>query len=81
MDVELILVQYNPLLGRPVIENNADDLCALISIEYTDEIFTIEPDACFKVLRHWTVIDWCQYDPSIDPVKGSLVLFANYKST
>lgn len=60
----------NPLLGRPVIENNSDDLCALISIEYTDEIFTIEPDACFKVLRHWTVIDWCQYDPSIDPVNG-----------
>ena len=60
----------NPVLGRPVIENNADDLCALISIEYVDEIFTIEPDACFKVLRHWTVIDWCQYDPSIDPTKG-----------
>lgn len=60
----------NPILGRPVIENNADDLCALISIEYVDEIFTIEPDACFKVLRTWVVIDWCQYDPSIDPVKG-----------
>ncbi|HEX5625049.1 MAG TPA: cohesin domain-containing protein, partial [Saprospiraceae bacterium] len=60
----------NPLLGRPVIENNADDLCALISVEYVDEVFTIEPDACFKVLRRWTVIDWCQYDPSIDPVKG-----------
>ena len=60
----------NPLLGRPVVENGADDLCSLISIEYVDEIFTIEPDACFKVLRHWTVIDWCQYDPSIDPTKG-----------
>ncbi|MBK9720932.1 MAG: T9SS type A sorting domain-containing protein [Saprospiraceae bacterium] len=60
----------NPVLGRPIIENNADDLCALISIEYFDEIFTIEPDACFKVLRTWVVIDWCQYDPSIDPVKG-----------
>ncbi len=60
----------NPQLGRPVVENNADDLCALISIEYVDEIFTIEPDACFKILRHWTVIDWCQYDPSIDPTKG-----------
>ncbi|MBK9221390.1 MAG: HYR domain-containing protein [Saprospiraceae bacterium] len=60
----------NPLLGRPIIENNSDDLCALISIEYFDEIFTIEPDACFKVLRKWVVIDWCQYDPSIDPIKG-----------
>ncbi len=60
----------NPLLGRPVVENGADDLCALISIEYFDEVFTIEPDACFKVLRKWVVIDWCQYDPSIDPVNG-----------
>ncbi len=60
----------NPLLGRPVVENNADDLCALISIEYFDEIFTIEPDACFKILRTWVVIDWCQYDPNIDPTKG-----------
>ncbi|MBP9209160.1 MAG: HYR domain-containing protein [Saprospiraceae bacterium] len=60
----------NPLLGRPVVENNADDLCALISIEYVDETFTIEPDACFKVLRHWTVIDWCQYDPNLDQTRG-----------
>ncbi len=60
----------NPLLGRPIVENGADDLCALISIEYFDETFTIEPDACFKVLRTWVVIDWCQYDPSIDPSNG-----------
>jgi hypothetical protein len=44
--------------------NNADDNCALIAIEYDDEVFTIEPDACLKVIRTWTVIDWCQYDPS-----------------
>ncbi|MBK9108194.1 MAG: HYR domain-containing protein [Saprospiraceae bacterium] len=60
----------NPLLGRPIVENNSDDLCALISIEYYDEIFTIEPQACFKVLRTWVVIDWCQYDPSLDPING-----------
>lgn len=60
----------NPQLGRPTVVNNADDNCALISIEYKDEIFTIEPDACFKILRHWTVIDWCQYDPFIDPNVG-----------
>ncbi len=60
----------NPRLGRPVIENGADDLCALISIEYVDEVFTIEPDACFKILRTWIVIDWCQYDPSLSPTNG-----------
>ncbi|MBK8956119.1 MAG: HYR domain-containing protein [Saprospiraceae bacterium] len=60
----------NPLLGRPTVENGADDLCSLISIEHFDEVFTIEPDACFKVLRKWVVIDWCQYDPSLDPENG-----------
>ncbi len=60
----------NPQLGRPQVINNADDNCALISIEYKDEIFTIEPDACFKVLRTWTVIDWCQYDPFINANNG-----------
>ncbi|MEO6189946.1 MAG: T9SS type A sorting domain-containing protein [Saprospiraceae bacterium] len=60
----------NPQLGRPTVINNADDNCALISIEYRDEIFTIEPDACFKILRHWIVIDWCQYDPFINATFG-----------
>ncbi|MBK9632640.1 MAG: hypothetical protein IPO62_16565 [Saprospiraceae bacterium] len=60
----------NPQLGRPQIINNADDNCALLSIEYRDEVFTIEPDACLKVLRTWTIIDWCQYDPFIDPDNG-----------
>ncbi len=60
----------NPALGRPVIENNADDLCSLVSIEFVDEVFNIETDACFKVVRKWTVIDWCQYDPLISSTTG-----------
>ncbi|HRI35432.1 MAG TPA: hypothetical protein PLD02_16905, partial [Saprospiraceae bacterium] len=60
----------NPQLGKPTVVNNADDNCSLISIEHFDETFTIEPDACFKVLRKWVVIDWCQYDPFIDPNIG-----------
>ena len=60
----------NPQLGRPQIINNADDNCALLSIEYKDEVLTIEPDACFKILRTWTVIDWCQYDPFINATRG-----------
>ncbi len=55
------------VIGRPKIENGADDNCALIAIEYRDEVFTIEPDACLKILRKWIVIDWCQYDPNFGP--------------
>jgi len=60
----------NPQLGKPQVINGADDNCALISIEYKDEIYNIEPDACFKILRTWTVIDWCQYDPFISAENG-----------
>lgn len=58
------------VIGRPVIQNGADDNCALIAIEHFDETFTIEPDACFKILRRWVIIDWCQYDPNISATNG-----------
>ncbi len=56
--------------GRPRIENGADDACTLIAIQNFDEVFNIEQDACYKILRKWVVIDWCQYDPNIDPNNG-----------
>ncbi len=39
--------------------------CDLIAANYDDEVFTFNNengDACFKILRHWEVIDWCSYD-------------------
>lgn len=48
-------------LGRPNLL--ADNTCSLVGSEYTDQIFTFNNstgEACFKILRHWTVIDWCQ---------------------
>ena len=49
------------LLGRPNLI--ADNTCSLVGAEYTDQIFTFNNstgEACFKILRHWTIIDWCQ---------------------
>lgn len=60
----------NPRLGRPEVVNGARNHCNLIAIEPFDEIFTIEPDACFKILRRWVVIDWCQYDPNVSATAG-----------
>ncbi len=57
-------------LGRPRVLRNINDHCSLIAIEPFDEVFTIEPDACFKILRRWVVIDWCQYNPNLDRYKG-----------
>ncbi len=36
--------------------------CALIAQSYEDQLFDIEPPACYKIVRRWTLIDWCQFD-------------------
>jgi hypothetical protein len=36
--------------------------CSNVAIEYEDQVFEIADTACYKILRTWTVIDWCQYD-------------------
>jgi hypothetical protein len=44
----------------PVI--SGDD-CAVVAVNHSDQVFTNIPDACFKIIRTWTVINWCAYDP------------------
>ncbi len=36
--------------------------CELIATSYEDLILSVEPPACFKIVRTWTVLDWCSYD-------------------
>ncbi|MBK8955512.1 MAG: T9SS type A sorting domain-containing protein [Saprospiraceae bacterium] len=60
----------NPALGRPEIVQGARNQCSLIAVEHFDEVFTIEPDACYKILRKWVVIDWCQYEPNSSATEG-----------
>jgi len=40
--------------------------CELLGLSYEDEIFTVVPDACFKIERTWTIINWCTYNPNLD---------------
>ena len=44
--------------GRPEFMNTA---CAQVASTYRDEVLTIVDSACYKILRYWTVLDWCQY--------------------
>ena len=46
--------------GEPTVFDNA---CSLIGVAYEDTRFDFVDGACFKILRKWSVIDWCQYDP------------------
>ena len=35
--------------------------CEMIAVSYTDAIFNVVPDACYKIIREWSVINWCTY--------------------
>jgi hypothetical protein len=43
----------------PIILNEA---CAQIGVNMKERRFEQTEGACVKILRDWTVIDWCQYD-------------------
>ena len=47
------------------------DQCDLIASTYSDQVFTIVDSACFKILRTWTVIDWCTFDQN-NPYQGGI---------
>lgn len=49
------------VLGRPVI---SDDECELVGVNYEDVRYDIVPDACYKIVRTWKLIDWCKFDPN-----------------
>ena len=49
--------------GRPIL---TEDACDQVLVLYKDEVFkrapnTLDTIPCFKILRTWTIIDWCQY--------------------
>ncbi|GAB1398331.1 hypothetical protein MASR1M65_31110 [Saprospiraceae bacterium] len=46
---------------KTIINNKS---CSFAGVTHTDEVFDIAAPACFKILRKWVVIDWCQYDPN-----------------
>ena len=56
--------------NKPVID---EDHCDLVGINYEDQIFLIADGACYKILRTWSVIEWCLYGEL-----GGLVLNENY---
>lgn len=39
--------------------------CELMGVSYEDEVFPIITDACYKLERTWTVINWCTYNPNL----------------
>jgi hypothetical protein len=50
-----------PPYDKPVVY---DSDCSQIVMGYEDLVFDINPPACKKILRKWTVLDWCIYNPN-----------------
>jgi hypothetical protein len=44
---------------RPIVSETE---CSMVATDYDDVVFQFVEDACFKILRQWTILDWCQYD-------------------
>jgi hypothetical protein len=41
-----------------------NDDCSLIGVTFVDSRFNFVEGACYKILREWSVIDWCQFNPN-----------------
>ena len=44
-----------------------DDACSMIAYDKDDLVFEHVDGMCYKIVRKWRVIDWCQYDTN-DPL-------------
>lgn len=54
-----------PGYDKPVIGGHGGySSCSLIGYAHEDLVFTFSEGACYKILREWTVIDWCKYEPN-----------------
>lgn len=40
-----------------------DTTCSLIAYSYSNTYLVVSPNSCIEILRHWTIIDWCQFNP------------------
>jgi hypothetical protein len=46
--------------------------CELIGLSYEDEVFTVVPEGCYRIDRHWKIINWCTYNPN-----GACIIIPN----
>lgn len=44
--------------------------CDLIAVTHEDTYLPVNPPACYKILRKWIIINWCEYNPNDDDPQG-----------
>ncbi len=64
-DVITTVCNANGIYGEPeFLKNGCEDLEAT----FEDEIFTVVPDACYKIERTWTIWNTCTYDTALSVI-------------
>ena len=60
-DMVVTVCDGSNIFGEPeFLSNGCEDMVAT----FEDELFTVVPDACFKIERTWTIYNSCTYDTS-----------------
>ena len=62
-DITVTCGNNTPSFGEPTIFKES---CELVAVSYDDQLYNVVPDACFKIVRKWTVINWCVVGANID---------------
>jgi hypothetical protein len=65
------------ITGSPQLLNL--DKCTLPGVTFSDMVFQSVDDACFKIIRTWTVMDWCQSNGTFEewPFDQTIKVFDN----
>ena len=50
-----------------------DTDCAMLGTSFSDQLFEINGPACFKIVRTWSVLDWCNFDAQTNPTAGVFI--------
>ncbi len=56
---ELLPENLQAPYNYPILTQSA---CGLAAASYSDQTFSFVTGACYKILRTWTVIDWCEME-------------------
>ncbi len=59
-----------PDFGEPVILGGE---CELIGVSYEDVVYQVVPNACYKIVRTWTVLNWCTYPDGLVYTEAQII--------
>jgi len=62
-DLTATCTEDEPEFGEPEL---FFETCELIAVSYDDTYYNVVPDACYKIARTWTVINWCVVGDNVD---------------